>query len=780
MEKRAILEPVALSDDFLEQYKDKEPDWGFNGLGYIVYLRTYARTKEGGTLEKWWETVRRVTEGNFNIEAERLCKLGKFTTLREEKLRMEMERFYHLVFNLIMTPPGRGLWMSGTEYEKRSGDSLNNCWGVSMKPQQYFPGSGPYKVSFAPCFTFDQAMKGGGVGINIQKKYVNEIPDVRNTLTLKMVCSATHQDFRKMKKHGVEADFDSSKDFGKVREFYLVDDSREGWVECLRKVIDAHFEGLTELVLDFSEIRPSGSLIKGFGGIASGPEPLVKLLAKASEILNKNVGKKLSSTEWGDIIQNVGNCVVAGNVRRTALILIGDIKDKEFIESKNYTLPKNKTASQWRWSSNNSVDIDRFTEKKYFKEIATHIYYNGEPGYVNIELARNFGRIVDGFMKDIDAKVEVFNPCGEVPLPNGGACNLFEINLPKVHTVQQSGAEHEALYREVCYLAARYVYRVTFRNYEWETTRQLMEQERRLGVGITGITDWALILTEGGRIVEGYDDSDEPIYNPIITAQLDRLYQFIKIANEQQAMELESVLSIKVTTVKPSGTVSLLMGVSPGQHYHWSRYMIRRVRISSDSALIPVLEECGYNVEDAISGFKEGGEPTYDERMNVISFPIKAPTADCENFVSASEISLEDQFALQALLQKYWADNSVSATLTFHQPKPKPVYFKDGSQLLDKMGFPKLEIDPKEENAVIQKISNLLFRYKDKIKSTTLLPHNNTSFPQMPYEEIDRETYEKMVAQIQNKPWEVVSEMRAEETDDLENMECSAGACPIK
>lgn len=414
MNNYALIDEVKLSEQFLQQYRGKQPKWGFDGLGYIVYLRTYARKKPDGTLERWDETVQRFTEGNFRIEAKRLADIGRLTPEKVAELNREMERFYHLAFNLVMTPPGRGLWMSGTEYAEKVGDAENNCWGVSMRPQPYVPGGEP-KVSFAPVFTFDQAMKGGGVGVNVQRKYVNQIPKVRNQLRVHFSCDPSHADYTtELEPLGVKthAFITSCGDDAPIAgtEWFHVPDSREGWAEALAKVIDAHYEGLTDLVIDVSDIRPRGTDIKGFGGVASGPAPLVDMLQKVNEILNKRVDDYVTPTEWGDIIQNIGCCVVAGNVRRTALILIGDNTDKEFVESKNYALEKNKVASQWRWASNNSVDIGSDTDRETLRDMAVNIYYNGEPGYVNIELSRNFGRIIDGFQKDIDGEVEVFNP----------------------------------------------------------------------------------------------------------------------------------------------------------------------------------------------------------------------------------------------------------------------------------------------------------------------------------------------------------------------------------
>lgn len=412
----AKVEDVKLSEEFLEQYRNKQPKWGFGGLGYIVYLRTYARKKADGTLERWDETVQRFTEGNFRIEAKRLAEIGKLTSEAVKRLNTEMERFYHLAFNLVMTPPGRGLWMSGTEYAEKVGDAENNCWGVSMRPQAYEPGGNP-KVSFAPVFTFDQAMKGGGVGVNVQRKYVEQIPKVNNGLHLRFVCSGVHPDYiSELDDLGVEdvdpRSLDDAPYFG--YRVVSVKDSREGWAEALREVIDAHYEGISRMFIDVSSVRPRGAEIKGFGGVASGPAPLVSMLQRVNEILNARVNDYVTPTEWGDVIQNIGCCVVAGNVRRTALILIGDQDDMEFVESKNYALEANKTASQWRWASNNSVDIGVNTDRETLRDLAINIYYNGEPGYVNIELSRNFGRIIDGFKADIDGEVEVFNPLANV------------------------------------------------------------------------------------------------------------------------------------------------------------------------------------------------------------------------------------------------------------------------------------------------------------------------------------------------------------------------------
>jgi len=758
----SAVDSLRLPESFLSRYKGRQPRWGFDGLGYIIYLRTYSRKKPDGTREDWWETVRRFTEGNFNIEWERRREIGAATPEAREALRREMERFYELAFNLLILPPGRGIWMSGTDYDKRSGDALNNCWGIACRPYPYAPGE-PSRVSYPFAFVMDQAMKGGGVGVNIQRRNTSQIPPVKSRVNLKIVCSPNHPDFANCLPHVLPLSHEPAGEewIDRIPEnlpkhlHFRIPDSREGWVMALRLVIDGHFDGLEELVLDISDIRPKGSDIRGFGGTASGPAPLAEMLVTVNRILNEAVGRRLTPVECGDIIQNEGKCVVSGNVRRTALILIGDEDDRDFIESKNYALKKNAGAWLWRWTSNNSIDIRPDSPRETMLEMARNIYYNGEPGYVNMHLARHFGRIIDGFREDIDGEVEVFNPCGEIGLASGENCNLFEVNLPRIHEWIKAGLADESLYREALTLAARYAYRVTFRKYEWEITRDIIGRNRRIGVGITGITDW-ILLKFGRPAVKGFLEDGSPIFDAEIAEELDRMYGFVREANRRHAEELKAAPSLKVTTVKPSGTISILMGCAPGMHHHWSGYFIRRVRFAKNNELVPVLEACGYPVEPAILGSEEG-KTVYDENTVVISFPVKAPTADHPLFRASREVPLREQAAFQELLATYWSDNAVSATLTFHKGKT-----------------------PEEDERVIREIADVLDRAKRVIKSTTLLPHSSETYPQMPYEAITKEQYLEMAGRIKARPWEILRGSVSFGTDDADEAECAGGHCPIK
>jgi len=204
--------------------------------------------------------------------------------------------------------------------------------------------------------------------------------------------------------------------------------------------------------------------------------------------------------------------------------------------------------------------------------------------------------------------------------------------------------------------------------------------------------------------------------------------------------------------------------------------------MAANAPLVPVLKDCGYPIEYAINGFDRQGNPVYDTGTVVVSFPVKAPTAEHPNFQSAGDVPLEEQAAIQALLQTYWADNSVSSTLTFKKAKPKPVFFADGTQLLDHFGKPRLEVNPQEEEAIIDQIASVLYKYKSIFKSTTMLPYAADTYPQMPYEAITKEQYEAMVSQIKAKPWELLNGgITAEVSSDDDIIgECAGGVCPIK
>ena len=455
-----------------------------------------------------------------------------------------------------------------------------------------------------------------------------------------------------------------------------------------------------------------------------------------NNVINARVGKNLTAVDATDICNLIGKTVVAGNVRRSAELALGSNDDQDFIKMKQ---DKEKLYHH-RWASNNSVAIN--SKFNNYGPIADGILHNGEPGIVNLDLSRNYGRIVDGYQPGIDDDVEGTNPCGEISLANGEPCNLFEV-FP--YTAEKQGWN----LKEAFTLATRFAKRVTFSHYDWEVSRKIIQKNRRIGVSMSGIQDW-LLNDLGHRVVTGFEDAvDEqsgekikkPIYDPKGIEMVDSLYKAVITADKAYSEELGVNPSIKHTTVKPSGTVAKLAGVSEGMHFHYAGYLIQRIRFQASDPLLPALKECGYHTEPDI----------YTKNTICVEFPLRAAHADSKNFASAGTVSIEEQFATQAFLQTYWSDNAVSCTITFQS----------------------------DEN---DEIAPLLRQYRHTIKSTSLLPYYGGSLKQAPKEPINKKTYEERAALITDD----VEEVFTKQNDDQKGLElvgqtdCEGGACPIK
>jgi len=739
---------ITLSNSFIEEVRNSiEPHWG--ELGWVTYKRTYARwIEEENRTEDWHETIKRVVEGNINLDPRLKEKNVPLTVIHE--LEHEAKQLYKLLYGLAGAASGRNLWISGTDFQKRNGDALNNCWFISIRPQAYgksyilpfyLEDKNQPTVSMPFSFLFDQLMKGGGVGFSVVEENVLKMPKVEKNIELVVVVGKENGDYDKIISAGAkdrEDFFVESLNDGKKTIVHKTPDEREGWVVSEALVIDSHFgviEDVERVVIDVTDVREEGKRIKGFGGVASGAKPLVELLYATNSIVNEANGRRLSSVELTDIANLIGKTVVAGNVRRSAEIALGSPTDSAYITMKQ---DQEKLMSH-RWASNNSVIVDRsFME---YGEIADSLIVNGEPGIVNMELSRDFGRIVDGYQPNIDPDVEGTNPCGEISLANGEPCNLFDI-FPLV--AEKQGWD----LKEAFGLAARYTKRVTFSNYEWEVSRNIIAKNRRIGVAMSGIQDWVL-KNFGGRLVVGYEpiydhETDEvyqkPIFNEEASKTVDELYQAVVDADIEYSDKLGVNYSIKRTTIKPSGTVSKLAGVSEGIHFHYDRYIIQRIRFQANDPLVPVLAAAGHTVEDDV----------YSANTKVVEFLVKAASADEEGFVSAGEVSIEEQFASQSFMQTYWADNSVSCTITFH----------------------------KDEE---EKVAPLFRQYRDVTKSTSLLPFSGHGFQQAPKEPISEEVYNERKEKIFGNVQEMFQLM--DEVKDLELVglaDCEGGACPVK
>ncbi|ERL64624.1 ribonucleoside-triphosphate reductase, adenosylcobalamin-dependent [Schleiferilactobacillus shenzhenensis] len=732
---------ITLPQDYVDQIKATvQPHWG--PLGWVTYKRTYARwLPDQKRTENWDETVKRVVEGNINLDP-RLHQADVDPAV-VAALSQEARDLFKLVYGLAATPSGRNLWISGTDYQKRNGDALNNCWFIAVRPQPYgashivplYLQPDQPAVSMPYSFMFDELMKGGGVGFSVVQDNIRQIPAVAHAIDLTVVISKNSASYADVLKLGaVDKDDWLAQHDASAGRYYTLPDTREGWVLANANLIDLHFastnpEGLTQLVLDVSHIRPKGARIHGFGGTASGPMPLIEMLYDINSVLNAKAGARLTAVDATDIGNLIGKTVVAGNVRRSAEMALGSADDQDFITMKQ---DKQKLYHH-RWASNNSVAVD--SDFDGYAPVAAAIAKNGEPGIVNLALSQHYGRLADGARSDADPTVEGTNPCGEISLANGEPCNLFEV-FPYV-----AGQQHWDL-PQVFRLATRFAKRVTFSPYDWAVSRRVIQKNRRIGISISGVQDWFL-HDFGGRVVTGFAADGTPRYDPRIVRAVDGLYQSVVQADRDYSAALGCQPSIKHTTVKPSGTVAKLAGVSEGMHFHYAGYLIQRIRFQDNDPLLPALKACGYHIEPDV----------YTKNTMCVEFPIRAAHADSPSFASAGTVAIAEQFATQAFLQKYWSDNAVSCTITF-QPK-------EAAQ-----------------------IAPLLRQYRHAIKSTSLLPYIGAGFKQAPKEPIDKATYEDRKAAITDD----VAAVFAAQNDNhdkkdialVDQTDCAGGACPVK
>lgn len=352
-----------LTDNFLASYKTRKAPFGFNGLGEIVYMRTYSRIKPDGKNENWWETVARVVEGTFNMQKKWIegHQLG-WSSMKAQKSAQEM---YNRIFTMRFLPPGRGLWAMGAPIIEERGMymALNNCAFVST-------ANLAEDLAKPFCFLMDVSMLGVGCGF-----------DLKGVDKVKVYEPATN---------GI---------------VYQIADTRESWVESVKLLIESYFNGSKGVAFDYKLVRPAGILIKGFGGYSSGPEPLQEMHQAVRLALSKNVGKGVTATTIVDIMNLIGKCVVAGNVRRTAEIVFGDYNSDEYLDLKNYKLNPKREA--YGWTSNNSIFCDLGMD---YSKAATRTQINGEPGYAWLENMKGYSRMNNG-KDNKDHRVTGGNPC---------------------------------------------------------------------------------------------------------------------------------------------------------------------------------------------------------------------------------------------------------------------------------------------------------------------------------------------------------------------------------
>jgi adenosylcobalamin-dependent ribonucleoside-triphosphate reductase len=666
-----------LSEEFVNKYQLIPAPFGFsdagnNSLGEITFIRTYSRIKEDGTKERWHEVCKRVIEGMYSVQKNH-AKENRLPW-NDNKAQKSAQEAFQRMFELKWTPPGRGMWTFGTAMtmEKKNSAALQNCAMVSTRDiDRNDPGA-----LFA--WVMDALMLGIGVGfdtVGAEKEYPIYSP-TEPTST------------------------------------YEIPDTREGWVESVRILLNSFLRPNQNIQeFDYSVIRPLGAPIKGFGGVASGPKPLIDLHTRIRKVIGSRAGEKLDARAITDIINLIGTCVVSGNVRRSATLALGAAGDQDFINLKNAEVFPERNSFDpenpgWAWMSNNSISATVGMDYAKYTDL---IVNNGEPGFIWLDVARNYGRLKDP-ADGKDYRVMGFNPCAEQPLESYELCTLVEVHLNR----------HESKEDFLKTLKFAYLYgkTVTLLPTHWQQTNGIMQRNRRIGTSLTGIASFA---DQNGL--------------PAVREWMDEGYEKIRHYDHKYSEWLCVRESIRVTTVKPSGSVSILSGATPGVHWGpGGEFFLRAIRFGDTDPMLHLFKAAGYKIEkDVVSA-----------NTQVVYFPVASGHARAEK-----DVTLFEKIALAATAQKYWSDNGVSVTLSFDK-----------------------ETESKH-------VASALNMYEGQLKAVSFLPMGNTVYPQQPYTEITRDEYNSYIGSIKKIDWSAIY-------DGVDNLEalgenyCTTDVCEIK
>ena len=665
-----------LTEDFLTGYKEKKVPWGYqdaagNSVGEITFLRTYSRLKEDGTKETWTDVCERVINGMYSLQKDH-AKMNRLPWSDAKAASSAKEAFERL-WNLKWTPPGRGLWVMGTPIvnEQRNSAALQNCAFVSTTSMTKLDPAKPF------AFLMEASMLGVGVGFD---------------------------------------DKGADKEFAIYEpiqgETYVIPDTREGWVESLSALLNAYLKPDTKAPLfDYKEIRPAGTPIKTFGGTAAGHEPLLRLHEHIVKMFAGRAGQKITRVDIADIGNMIGVCVVSGNVRRSAELLMGRLDDEDFLNLKNPTrFPERNSYDPktpgWAWMSNNSVEV---SVGQNLDGIVDGISRNGEPGVIWMDVSRKYGRLKDA-PNNKDWRIMGYNPCAEQSLESYECCTLVETYLNRHESIED--------FKRTLKFAYLYAKTVTLLPTHWEETNAIMQRNRRIGTSVSGVANFS-------------DNKGLPV----LRKWLDEGYMVIKDYDRGYSEWLGIRESIKMTTVKPSGTVSILAGESPG--VHWSvggKYFLRAIRFANSDPMLPLFKLANYRVEPASEDAKG---------TSVVFFPVKSDALRSEK-----EVSIYEKIDLAATAQYEWSDNSVSVTVSFN---------------------------PENESSDVKRV---LHMYDGKLKTVSFLPSGNHTYAQMPYTQITEEEYEE--ARMTLFPIDFKGVYAGMASDAIGEAYCMTDACEVK
>ena len=618
---------------------------------YIAASR-YARfIDEKGRRENWGETVDRYVDYIFS----------RTPAIQEnKKLKTEIRS---AIFNHELMPSMRAMMTAG-----KSADRDNTC---------------VYNCSYLPvddAKSFDEAMFillcGTGVGFSVESKYINRLPEVPEKL------------------------FDSEHTI-------VVHDSKEGWAKSLRLLL-AHLWAGEIPKWNVESVRPAGARLKTFGGRASGPQPLVDLFQFAVALFKGAKGRKLNSLECHDLMCKIGEVVVVGGVRRSAMISLSDLDDERIRYAK--AGPWWETAPHRALANNSAVYSSTPTVGKFMEEwLSLYNSHSGERGIFNREAAK---KVVEKYGNRDSGFEFGCNPCSEIILRPYQFCNLSEC-------VVRHDDNKETLLRKVRLASILGTIQSTFTKFPYlrKVWQRNTEEERLLGVSLTGIYDNPLLTTQGEKL------------NELLT----ELREEARRANEEFATLLGIPKSAAITCVKPSGTVSQLVDSASGIHPRHAKYYIRRVRGDKKDPLTQFLIQQGIPNEACV--YKP-------DQTVVFSFPQRAPEG-----LTRSDVTPISHLELWLTYQRYWCHHKPSVTISVEE--------KDWPS-----------------------VGAWTWENFDEMSGVSFLPYSEHTYKQAPYSECTEEEYNDLKSQIPKINWEEFKE-DTDNVEGAQMLACSSGSCEI-
>ena len=655
-ERSLIREKVGFVPEKIKELVEEGKKYFRNSLAEFVYYRTYSKwISEEGRRETWIETIDRYVDfmrDNIN---------GKLTEAEYKEIR-------EAVLEQEAMPSMRLLQFAG-KAAQRTNVCAYNCSFIAPKTFQDFA-----EIMYI-------SMCGTGVGWSVESENIQALPQIKKQMEKKLPT-------------------------------YIIPDSKEGWADAFSFGLKTWFEGL-DVDFDFSLIRPAGARLKTMGGKASGPAPLQSLLEFTRERVLRRQGRHLSNLDAHDIICKIGECVVAGGVRRSAMISLSDLDDEMIRDSKAGQFYVSE--GQRMLANNSAVYLSKPTNTEFLDEwIALVKSGSGERGIFNRGgLSGTLPkRRLDQFKGGIYPSWGT-NPCGEIILQSKQFCNLSEV-------VARADDTEETLIKKVriATILGTYQSSLTYFPYLSKEWKKNCEQERLLGVSITGQWDCELVR------------------NPNI---LEKLKSIAIETNKKYAKRLGISASTCITCVKPSGTVSQTVDCASGMHPRHAPYYIRRIRISATDALFKMLKDQG------VPYYPEVGQTLENASTFVLEFPVKAP----EGAICKDDVDAITQLEHWKIVKKHFTEHNPSVTVSVGEDE-------------------------------WLKVANWVYENWDLVGGLSFLPRSNHVYQLAPYETITKEKYEEMKKRLGELDFsKIVTYEKDDETEVKHELACVGGLCEV-